>query len=213
MSVSAARNLVAGNPNYTFDGFVKDRQTGALAIASTDANGNPANGNTYSSVVISADDSRIVFTSNATNLVAGDTNGCQDIFVRTLQSPVSLTHDAGVSNTDKITSNPALTVVGTEAGQTLQYSVDGTPWSATYTPGGDEVNKTVQVRQVDAAGNVSTVVTFTFTLDTTPPTAPPEHLRTDQRQRRLQYGPDHQRPATDAHRPGDGSHGGLSLLV
>ena len=82
---------------------------------------------------------------------------------------VSLAHDTGFSGTDKITSNPALSLTGIETGATVEYSLDnGTTWSTTYTPGGDG-NKTLQVRQINAVGNISGATTLNFTLDSTAP--------------------------------------------
>ncbi len=78
---------------------------------------------------------------------------------------VALAHDTGVSSTDMITKDPALTTTGTEQGAVVEYSVNGAGWSTTYTPGTDGA-KSVQVRQTDVAGNVSPITTFSFTLDT-----------------------------------------------
>ncbi|MCO5976181.1 beta strand repeat-containing protein, partial [Ideonella oryzae] len=91
---------------------------------------------------------------------------------------LSLTTDTGSSASDHITSNGALTLSGVEAGATVQYSTDGSTWSASFTP--VEGSNTVYVRQTDAAGNVSAVSTaYTFTLDTAAPSAPGLSLTTD----------------------------------
>ncbi|MBR1124542.1 PD40 domain-containing protein [Bradyrhizobium lablabi] len=63
--------------------FVKDIVTGAIALVSTSAAGTPANGGSYD-LTFSPDGSKIAFASPATNLVAGDTNGAYDIFVKDL---------------------------------------------------------------------------------------------------------------------------------
>ena len=47
------------------------------------------------------------------------------------------TSDTGLSSTDKITSNPALTVTGTETNALVEYNVNSGGWSSTYTPGTD----------------------------------------------------------------------------
>jgi hypothetical protein len=78
---------------------------------------------------------------------------------------VALLNDTGSSNSDKITSDGRLNVSGIETGATLGYSTDGgKTWSASFTPV-EGVNE-VQVRQTDAAGNVSAATDFSFTLDT-----------------------------------------------
>jgi len=77
---SSATNIVSGDTNGKFDIFVHDRQTGQttrVSVASGDAQGN--NASTDSS--ISADGRYVVFASDASNLVPGDTC-CHDVFVR-----------------------------------------------------------------------------------------------------------------------------------
>ena len=84
-----------------------------------------------------------------------------------------LAHDTalGGDNTDHITNNGTLTVTPAEAGGTIQYSIDGgTTWTGSFTAA-EGVN-TVEVRQVDAAGNLGTAATLSFTLDTQAPAAP-----------------------------------------
>ncbi|MFM8745887.1 MAG: beta strand repeat-containing protein [Aestuariivirga sp.] len=84
---------------------------------------------------------------------------------------VALTTDSGSSSTDRITSNGALTVSGTEAGAAVQYSTDGgVSWSGSFTP--VEGPNVVQVRQIDVAGNTSAATSFAFTLDAIAPNAP-----------------------------------------
>ncbi|MFM8745622.1 MAG: beta strand repeat-containing protein, partial [Aestuariivirga sp.] len=85
---------------------------------------------------------------------------------------VALAADSGSSATDWITSNGALTVTGTEAGATVQYSTNGgTSWSSSFTPA--EGSNTILVRQVDVAGNTSASTSFSFTLDTVAPAVAP----------------------------------------
>ncbi|MBL8398610.1 MAG: PD40 domain-containing protein, partial [Candidatus Accumulibacter sp.] len=82
---SEASNLVAGDSNGVTDVFVKDLQSGAIQRVSTDALGGEANGYSYS-IQFSADGRYMLFTSDASNLVAGDSNGTWDIFVKDLQN-------------------------------------------------------------------------------------------------------------------------------
>jgi Tol biopolymer transport system component len=77
---SDATNLVAGDTNLVRDAFIKDLQTGATSRVSVDSNG--AQGNALSSMPwISTDGRALAFYSDATNLVAGDTNVLRDAFV------------------------------------------------------------------------------------------------------------------------------------
>jgi Tol biopolymer transport system component len=82
---SDATNLVAGDTNAVADVFVHDRQTGAterVSVSSAGAEGDDSSG----ASPISADGRFVVFMSDATNLVAGDTNGYMDVFVRDRQA-------------------------------------------------------------------------------------------------------------------------------
>jgi Tol biopolymer transport system component len=78
---SDASNLVAGDTNAAGDIFVRDLQTGILERVSIATGGSQADSGS-SDPSISADGRIVVFSSNATNLVSGDSNGKSDIFVR-----------------------------------------------------------------------------------------------------------------------------------
>jgi hypothetical protein len=93
-----------------------------------------------------------------------------------LAPDVALTNDTGSSNTDRNTSNGALTITA-ENGATIQYSTNGTTWTNSFTP--VQGSNTVQVRQIDVAGNTSAATTFSFTLDTIAPNAPGVALTSD----------------------------------
>jgi Ca2+-binding RTX toxin-like protein len=80
---SDANNLVAGDTNNATDVFLKDLSTGAISRLSTTAGGAQANGGN-STAHFSSDGRFVVFTSAATNLVAGDTNNFDDIFLKDL---------------------------------------------------------------------------------------------------------------------------------
>jgi Tol biopolymer transport system component len=79
---SWASNLVPGDTNGTDDVFVRDRVTGVTIRASISSSGKQGNDHS-NDPAISADGRFIAFMSHATNLVPGDTNGVNDIFVRT----------------------------------------------------------------------------------------------------------------------------------
>lgn len=77
---SSASNLVPGDTNGTWDIFVYDRQTGQMERVSVSSNGEQSNSDSGSST-LSADGRYVSFSSNASNLVSGDTNNAEDIFV------------------------------------------------------------------------------------------------------------------------------------
>jgi Tol biopolymer transport system component len=78
---SLASDLVPDDTNYSYDVFLRDRVTGTTTRVSLGPGGVEGNGFSYPAT-ISADGRHVAFTSNATNLVAGDTNGRYDVFVR-----------------------------------------------------------------------------------------------------------------------------------
>jgi Tol biopolymer transport system component len=78
---SDASNLVAGDTNGAKDVFVRDRVAGATTRVSIGAGGTQANGSS-AQPSISANGRYVAFGSIASNLVAGDTNGTVDVFVR-----------------------------------------------------------------------------------------------------------------------------------
>lgn len=78
---SAADNLVPGDSWMTEDVFVKDRATGQIVRANTDAFGAVADNDSVMPGI--SDDGRyVVFASKASNLVWGDSNGVWDVFVK-----------------------------------------------------------------------------------------------------------------------------------
>jgi Tol biopolymer transport system component len=83
---SFASNLVAGDTNGTYDVFVRDRLNGTTERVSVDSSGVEGNGMSDFKPVISRDGSCVAFASVATNLVAADTNGKEDIFLRNRQA-------------------------------------------------------------------------------------------------------------------------------
>ena len=82
---SQASNLVTGDTNGTSDVFVRDRQTGATTRVSVDSSGTQGN-NGSAEPSLSADGRYVAFTSQADNLVTGDTNGKADVFVHDRQT-------------------------------------------------------------------------------------------------------------------------------
>jgi Tol biopolymer transport system component len=82
---SYATSLVAGDTNGNYDIFVRDRQAGTTSLVSKSSAG--VQGNDMSqSPSISGDGRYVTFDSAADNLVAGDINGIEDIFVRDRQT-------------------------------------------------------------------------------------------------------------------------------
>jgi len=82
---SSAKELVGGDTNNKMDVFVHDRNSGKTKRVSLHSNG--AEGNeTSRNPAISKDGRFVAFTSEATSLVDGDSNGTQDVFLRDRKS-------------------------------------------------------------------------------------------------------------------------------
>jgi len=77
---SRAGNLVPGDTNGQRDAFVHDRRTGRTARVSVASDGTEGNGDS-TTVGISADGRFVTVGSSASNLVAGDTNAVNDVFL------------------------------------------------------------------------------------------------------------------------------------
>jgi Tol biopolymer transport system component len=78
---TSATNVVTGDTNGVFDVYLRDRRVGATERVSVGGGGAQGNGASYGGW-LSADGRLVAFTSQASNLVPGDTNGATDVFVR-----------------------------------------------------------------------------------------------------------------------------------
>jgi LPXTG-site transpeptidase (sortase) family protein len=81
---STSTNMVTGDTNGESDIFRRDMNTGSIQIVSVYYGAEGQSNGESSYPAISTDGNRIAFESVATNLVEGDTNSYQDIFVRDL---------------------------------------------------------------------------------------------------------------------------------
>lgn len=108
---STASNLVVNDTNNAADIFLFDTQANQITRISVDAGGAQGNG-TSIHPMIAANGSVVVFESEASNLVSGDTNNSSDIFLydittRNVQRISQATHQA-----DKGSYYPAVTAEG-----------------------------------------------------------------------------------------------------
>jgi Tol biopolymer transport system component len=108
---SASAKLVPGDTNGHRDVFVRDLAAGTTTLVSVGQNGLPAN-NDSDDASISADGRYVAFGSLASNLVAGDTNGFSDVFVRDLATGtttrISLPPAGGQANGLSAFGSPAM---------------------------------------------------------------------------------------------------------
>ena len=155
---SLATTLVAGDANGTRDVFVHDRQTGEtqrVSVASDGTPGNGASGTTANQTTerpsLSADGRYVAFSSLASTLVAGDSNGALDVFV----------HDRHTGETQRV----SVAIDGTQgngASDQPSLSADGryvafSSLARTLVPGGTSGPQHVFVhdRQTGETGLVS----------------------------------------------------------
>jgi Tol biopolymer transport system component len=79
--VSSATNLVPGDTNGVQDVLLRDRVAGTTERVSVSSLGEQGNNASYGQS-LSGDGRFVAFTSDAGNLVPGDTNGMRDVFLR-----------------------------------------------------------------------------------------------------------------------------------
>jgi uncharacterized repeat protein (TIGR01451 family) len=104
---SEATNLVKRDTNGTADVFLNDRLTGTTTRVSVSSTGAQASGREGT---ISADGTHVAFTSASDNLVPGDTNFSDDVFVRDLATGVTVRASVATDGTqgNNSSSQPAL---------------------------------------------------------------------------------------------------------
>ncbi|PWK39503.1 WD40 repeat protein [Actinoplanes xinjiangensis] len=126
---SHATNLVPGDTNDRGDIFVRDRTAATTTRVSVTGAGAEAD-NTSHSPAISADGRFVVFVSYATNLVSGDTNGFEDVFVHDRRSGTTrrVSVSTAGAEADERSINPAVTADG-------RYVVFGS-FASNLEPGG-----------------------------------------------------------------------------
>lgn len=93
---SAANDLLAGDNNGENDVFIKDTLTRTVTRVSTNSAGVESNGGSVNPS-ISADGRYVTYSSDATNLVIGDTNSRDDIFIKDIQFGVTTKVSTGVA--------------------------------------------------------------------------------------------------------------------
>jgi len=110
---SLASNLVTADSNECADIFVHDRVTGTTERVSVSSAGEQSNSHSGGCLAISADARYVVFVSQASNLVDGDTNDAHDIFV----------HDRATETTERVSVSSA----GEQGNSTSVWDVSVSP--------------------------------------------------------------------------------------
>jgi len=136
---SDADNLVAGDTNGYRDVFVRDLVAGTNYLVSVSTNG--ASGDSMSfDPAISGDGRYIAFTSSADNLVAGDANKSQDIFVRDLQSGTTMLVSVSTNGFNTGNSNSFSPVISSDGRYVLFHSTASNLAAGSFTFGNGSDN-------------------------------------------------------------------------
>lgn len=85
---SLAPDLIAGDVNNREDVFLRDLQAGPITLLSVTPGGAPANGHSFDTFV-SSDGKFVAFSSDASDLIAGDGNNATDVFVAGTPEPTT----------------------------------------------------------------------------------------------------------------------------
>jgi Tol biopolymer transport system component len=108
-----AGNVVANDTNRTWDVFLRDRSSGTTTRVSTGVAGTQSDGASFGAA-LSAGGRFVAFESEADNLVIGDSNHVDDVFVRDMQT--GLTERISVARTgaqaNGFSSSPAISARG-----------------------------------------------------------------------------------------------------
>jgi len=120
---SKASDLVPGDTNKAWDTFVYDRMrqtTGRVSVSTKNVQGNRDSG--FLGTDIDESGHFIVFASDATNLVSGDTNGTADIFIRDLRKDTGVTRRVSISSTGEQANGQSLFPTISGLGQMIGYT-------------------------------------------------------------------------------------------
>jgi Tol biopolymer transport system component len=112
---SDAIDLVPNDTNGQKDVFVRDLQTGTTALVSINQAGTTSGNGVSANPRISADGRFVAFVSQASDLVANDTNGEADVFVRDLQTGTTIlvsVNQAGTATGNDRSSYPVISADG-----------------------------------------------------------------------------------------------------
>jgi len=118
---SDADDLVANDTNGCRDVFVRDLIAGTNYLVSMNTN-NASGDGISTDPAISGDGRYVVFSSSADNLVAGDTNRAQDVFVRDLPAGTTALVSVSLNGVNPGNSNSFSPVISTDGRYVLFHS-------------------------------------------------------------------------------------------
>jgi len=142
-----ADNLVPNDTNGAFDVFVHDLATGITTRASVTSTGGEANANCLDAC-ISGDGNHVAFTAQATNMVPGDTNGYDDIFLRDLVD--NTTTHVSVADDETAGNQPVNHASVSHDGNRVAFASNSLWWTLDDT----NINYDIFVRDIAAGTTV-----------------------------------------------------------
>ena len=146
---SSASNLAAGDTNDELDIFVRDRLTHTTVLVSTGPHGALADGPSVAPS-ISADGRLVAFESDADNLVPGDTNMTEDVFLHDVVT--GMTRRLSIEGHGTQTESPSFGAAISGDGTSVAFE----SFSSRLVP--DDTNGALDVFVADVAtGNISRV--------------------------------------------------------
>ena len=101
--VSSASNLVSGDTNNASDVFLRNLTSNTNILVSVRTNGGSGN-DASRNATMTPDGRYVTFASGANNLVAGDTNGIADVFVRDRMAGTTTLVSVGAKSTGSASS-------------------------------------------------------------------------------------------------------------
>ncbi|MFA0832412.1 MAG: right-handed parallel beta-helix repeat-containing protein, partial [Methanobacterium formicicum] len=166
---SQATNLVTDDTNGKMDTFTHNLSSGETSRISVDSDGNQGNGDSYSGS-ISSNGAVTVFSSAATNLVTGDTNGVGDVFARvalagfdghvypgeSIQDEVNLASDGSTITVHDNSENPYTYLENIILNKKLQLVALGDVTIAS-------LSSSTPVIEINSMGSGSSISGFTIT--------------------------------------------------
>lgn len=153
---SNASNLISSDTNGVNDIFLRDISSGTTEVITQSTSGTLQNGSPVTGASHMSEDARfVVFSSTATNLVSGDTNNSQDVFLRdrqlakTIRISVSEAGTEGNSNSN----SPSISCDG----RYIAFRSDGTNLVSGDTNGQTDVflldRITDELKNITLSGN------------------------------------------------------------
>jgi len=132
---SLASNLASNDNNGVVDVFVRDLAAGLTRLVSANPSGTASGNGRSFNPVITPDGRWVAFESQATDLVAGDNNSIQDVFLRDLQTSTSYLVSVGAQGASRRSTSASLS----DDGQRVAFESNAQFFSSNLTASLGEV--------------------------------------------------------------------------